>query len=51
MSAWTTPQELVERFIAALEGAREQPGARPDANPMTAGFTDIGGRRSSMSVT
>jgi AcrR family transcriptional regulator len=36
--AWTTHQELVERFIAALDGAREQPGARPGASPMTAGF-------------
>ena len=37
-SAWTTHQEIVERVTAALETAREQPGARPGASPMTAGF-------------
>ena len=36
--AWAAHQELVERAVAALETAREQPGARPDASPMTAGF-------------
>jgi len=36
--AWATHQELVERAVAALETAREQPGARPGASPMTAGF-------------
>lgn len=36
--AWTVHQEVVERLTAALETAREEPGARPDSNPMTAGF-------------
>jgi len=36
--AWRTHQELVERLTAALESARDEPGARPDASPMTAGF-------------
>ena len=36
--AWATHQELVGLAVAALETAREQPGARPDASPMTAGF-------------
>jgi AcrR family transcriptional regulator len=36
--AWVTHQEMVERLTAALDGAREEPGARPDASPMTAGF-------------
>lgn len=36
--AWAAHQRQVERLIAALDTAREQPGARPDASPMTAGF-------------
>jgi AcrR family transcriptional regulator len=36
--AWAAHQELVEQAVAALATAREQPGARPDASPMTAGF-------------
>ncbi len=36
--AWVKHQELVERFVAALDSARGEPGARPDSNPMTAGF-------------
>ncbi len=36
--AWVTHQEMVERVTAALETARDQPGARADASPMTAGF-------------
>jgi AcrR family transcriptional regulator len=36
--AWVTHQELVERAAAALEAAREQPGARADSSPMTAAF-------------
>jgi AcrR family transcriptional regulator len=36
--AWQTHQEIVGRLTAALESAKEEPGARPDASPMTAGF-------------
>lgn len=36
--AWAKHQETVERLTAALDAAREQPGARPNASPMTAGF-------------
>ena len=36
--AWAKHQEIVERLTAALDAAREQPGARPNASPMTAGF-------------
>lgn len=36
--AWLAHQRQVERLIAALDTARHEPGARPDANPMTAGF-------------
>jgi AcrR family transcriptional regulator len=36
--AWVKHQEIVERLTAALDTAREEPGARPDASPMTAGF-------------
>jgi AcrR family transcriptional regulator len=36
--AWAKHQEIVERLIAALETAREQPGGRAGASPMTAGF-------------
>lgn len=36
--AWEVHQQLVERLIAALETAREQPGARVGATRMTAGF-------------
>lgn len=37
-SSWTVHQEVVDRLTAALDTARDEPGARPDANPMTAGF-------------
>jgi AcrR family transcriptional regulator len=37
-AAWEAHQRQVERLIAALDTAREEPGARPDSNPMTAGF-------------
>lgn len=37
-AAWEAHQRQVERLTAALDTARTQPGARPDANPMTAGF-------------
>lgn len=36
--AWATHQEMVKRVTAALETARDEPGARPGASPMTAGF-------------
>jgi len=35
---WAAHQRQVERLTAALDGARHEPGARPDSNPMTAGF-------------
>jgi len=37
-AAWEAHQRQVERLIAALDTARGEPGARPDSNPMTAGF-------------
>lgn len=36
--AWVKHQEVIARLTAALETARDQPGARPGASPMTAGF-------------
>ena len=36
--AWVKHQEIVERLTAALDAARDQAGARPRSNPMTAGF-------------
>jgi AcrR family transcriptional regulator len=36
--AWVEHQRIVDRLTAALDGARDEPGARPDASPMTAGF-------------
>jgi AcrR family transcriptional regulator len=36
--AWVKHQEVAERLTAALETAREQPGARAGSSPMTAGF-------------
>jgi AcrR family transcriptional regulator len=36
--AWAKHQEVVERLTAALDAARDQPGARANASPMTAGF-------------
>ena len=36
--AWVTHQEIVDRAIAALATAHDEPGARADASPMTAGF-------------
>jgi AcrR family transcriptional regulator len=47
--AWRMHQELVERATAALETAREQPGARPDSSPMTAGFV-VGAIEESLSI-
>jgi AcrR family transcriptional regulator len=36
--AWVAHQRQVERLTIALDGASAEPGARPDASPMTAGF-------------
>ena len=36
--AWAKHQEVVERLTEAVGAARDQPGARPNASPMTAGF-------------
>jgi AcrR family transcriptional regulator len=36
--AWATHQQVVESLTAAVGAAREQPGARPNSSPMTAGF-------------
>lgn len=36
--AWTTHQRVIERLIAALDGAREDPDVLPSASPTTAGF-------------
>src|SRR4029077_15018952 len=36
--AWSAHQRQVERLTAALDTGRREPGARPYASPMTAGF-------------
>jgi AcrR family transcriptional regulator len=36
--AWLAHQDQVKRLTAALDTARDEPGARPNSNPMTAGF-------------
>ena len=36
--AWVKHQQLVDRLVAAIDSARQQPGALPSASPMTAGF-------------
>lgn len=36
--AWVKHQQVVERLTAALDMARREPGARPAASAMTAGF-------------
>jgi AcrR family transcriptional regulator len=36
--AWAKHQLLVEQLVAALDTARQQPGARPTATPLTAQF-------------
>jgi AcrR family transcriptional regulator len=36
--AWAAHQRQVERLTVALDSARHEPGARPNSNPMTAGF-------------
>jgi AcrR family transcriptional regulator len=35
---WAAHQRQVERLTTAFDSVRDEPGARPDANPMTAGF-------------
>ncbi len=37
-AAWEAHQRQVARVVGALDSARAEPGARPDSNPMTAGF-------------
>jgi len=36
--AWAAHQRAVERLVAAVDGAREDPDALPSASPVTAGF-------------
>jgi len=36
--AWAKHQQVIERFVAAIDSARAEPGATPSASPMTAGF-------------
>jgi AcrR family transcriptional regulator len=36
--AWEKHQQVVERLIAAVDSAREEPDALPSPSPMTAGF-------------
>ena len=36
--AWAKHQQVIERLIAAVDSARQQPDALPSASPMTAGF-------------
>lgn len=36
--AWVKHQQLVDRLVAAIDSARQQPGALPSTSPMTAGF-------------
>jgi AcrR family transcriptional regulator len=36
--AWAAHQRMVERLIAAVDSAREDPGVLPSASPVTAGF-------------
>lgn len=47
--AWVKHQQVVERLIAAIDTAREEPGARPGASAMTAGFV-AGAIEESLSV-
>lgn len=47
--AWTAHQQQVERLTVALDTARDAPGARPDSNPMTAGFI-VGAIEESLSI-
>jgi AcrR family transcriptional regulator len=36
--AWLKHQQLIDRLVAAIDSARQQPGALASASPMTAGF-------------
>lgn len=36
--AWIKHQQLIERLVAAVDSARQQPGALTSASPITAGF-------------
>lgn len=36
--AWVKHQQLIDRLVAAVDSARQQPGALTSASPMTAGF-------------
>lgn len=47
--AWSAHQRQVERLTAALDSASGEPGARPDASPMTAGFI-VGAIEESLSI-
>jgi AcrR family transcriptional regulator len=47
--AWAAHQRQVARLTEAIEGAREEPGARPGASPMTAGFI-VGAIEESLSI-
>jgi len=47
--AWLAHQRQVERLVAALDTAREEPGARSAASPMTAGFV-VGAIEESLSI-
>jgi AcrR family transcriptional regulator len=47
--AWAAHQRQVERLTAAIDSAREEPGARPNASPMTAGFV-VGAIEESLSI-
>jgi AcrR family transcriptional regulator len=47
--AWTAHQHQVERLTAALDGAREEPGTRAGANPMTTGFV-VGAIEESLAI-
>lgn len=47
--AWVAHQRGVERLTAALDTARREPGARPSATAMTAGFM-VGAIEESLSI-
>jgi AcrR family transcriptional regulator len=47
--AWVAHQRAVERLTAALDTARREPGARPSATAMTAGFM-VGAIEESLSI-
>jgi len=47
--AWAKHQELTDRALAALDGVREEPGARASATATTAGFV-LGAIEESLSI-